>query len=90
MIVNTGLQNKLLEAMACGIPCVTTTLANNALKATNQNEILIGDNSEELASAIFSILMNVELSDKIAKNGSNYVRKNFTWPSAAAMMETNF
>ena len=30
MRVGTGLQNKLLEAMAMQLPCVTTTLANNA------------------------------------------------------------
>ena len=31
MRVGTGLQNKLLEAMAMQLPCVTTPLANNAL-----------------------------------------------------------
>ncbi|HXB13638.1 MAG TPA: glycosyltransferase, partial [Bacteroidia bacterium] len=33
MFLSIGLQNKLLEAMAMQIPCITSTLANNALGA---------------------------------------------------------
>ena len=40
MMIGTGLQNKLLEAMAMRIPCVTSTLANNALQAKPEVEIL--------------------------------------------------
>ena len=32
MFIGSGLQNKLLEAMAMGIPCITTELANKALE----------------------------------------------------------
>jgi glycosyltransferase involved in cell wall biosynthesis len=45
MRIGTGLQNKLLEAMAMGIPCVTSPLANNALEAVPGTEILIGKHS---------------------------------------------
>ena len=41
------LQNKLLEAMAMKMPCITSSLANNALKATNELNILIANNVEE-------------------------------------------
>ena len=40
MFIGTGLQNKLLEAMSMGIPCVTTQLANNALLA-NSKQIMM-------------------------------------------------
>ena len=46
MFIGTGLQNKLLEAMAMGLPCITTTLANDALLA-NEKQI-ITDNQEEM------------------------------------------
>ena len=32
LFLGSGLQNKILEAMAMSIPCVTTTLVNNAVK----------------------------------------------------------
>ena len=34
--IGTGLQNKLLEAMAMKIPCITSSLANNAIGATHR------------------------------------------------------
>jgi glycosyltransferase involved in cell wall biosynthesis len=34
MLISIGLQNKILQAMAMGIPCVISTLANNAIGAT--------------------------------------------------------
>src|SRR5690606_15198329 len=33
MFIGTGMQNKLLEAMAMGLPFITTPLANNAIQA---------------------------------------------------------
>jgi glycosyltransferase involved in cell wall biosynthesis len=51
MHIGTGLQNKLLEAMACGLPCITTPLCNNALKASS-NEVLLAETAAEFAEKI--------------------------------------
>ena len=40
MQIGTGLQNKLLEAMAMKIPCISSPLANNALEAEDGKEII--------------------------------------------------
>src|SRR5690606_30283802 len=50
MQIGTGLQNKLLEAMAMGMPCVTSDLANNAVGARPGEAILIGHEPEEYAA----------------------------------------
>jgi glycosyltransferase involved in cell wall biosynthesis len=47
MMIGTGMQNKLIEAMAMGIPCVTTTLANNAIQAIHNESILVANSQEE-------------------------------------------
>lgn len=79
MQIGTGLQNKLLEAMAMKIPCVTSQLANNALGAEHQNTILIGNQPEEYCQHIVSLLENKQLYSNIAEAGYNFVRKNYTW-----------
>ncbi len=81
MFIGTGLQNKLLEAMAMGIPCITTTLANKALQATPNMEILIANTSEEFISQITKLQTDPILYAKISKDGQNYVRTNFAWKS---------
>ena len=42
MLIGSGLQNKLLEAMAMQMPCVTTSLANIPLGATNGDQLFVG------------------------------------------------
>ncbi len=79
MQIGTGLQNKLLEAMAMKLPCVTSQLANNALGAEHQNSILIGNEPEEYYEHIISLLENKNLYYNIATSGYDFVKKNYTW-----------
>jgi polysaccharide biosynthesis protein PslH len=74
-----GLQNKLLEAMAMGIPCVTSTLANNALNATPGKEILVADAPEEYVRNIFSLLENETLYNEIRGNAFGFIENNYSW-----------
>ncbi|MCO6498944.1 MAG: glycosyltransferase [Vicingus serpentipes] len=87
MQIGTGLQNKLLEAMAMQLPCITSTLANNALGATNQQNILIGNTPEEYAQHALELLNNNELHQKIASNGNQFVKENYTWEGSTSILE---
>jgi len=73
------LQNKLLEAMSLEIPCITSKLANNSLKATHKKNVLIGNNSDEYIMHIKSCLENKELRNQLALEGREYVIENFNW-----------
>ena len=87
MQIGTGLQNKLLEAMAMAIPSITSPLANSALKAKNGEEILVGSTANELAGQIIDILEDQELSDKLSRNGYEFVNNNYNWASATQILE---
>jgi len=82
-----GLQNKLLEAMAMQIPCITSTLANNALGAKVNEDILIADKPEEYAQHIINLLLDKERLDAIALNGYRFVLKNYNWESTTGKLE---
>ena len=82
MRLGSGLQNKLLEAMAMGLPCVTTSLANTPLGAVDGQEILVGDTPETLADAIVRLLESQELRDSIAAEGNRFVTAHYSWSSA--------
>ena len=79
MSIGTGLQNKLLEAMSLEIPCITSKLANNSLKATHNENVLIGNNSDEYIMHIKNCLENKELRNQLALEGRKYVIENFNW-----------
>lgn len=79
MFLGTGLQNKLLEAMAIGIPCITTSLANNALGAQPERDILIADTAEEFAQQIKRLQMDTDLKEQIILNGRSFILEHYKW-----------
>lgn len=87
MRIGTGLQNKLLEAMSMRLPCITTTLANNPLGAEENKEILVGNNEQELANHIITLLTDKEKADSIAQNGYDFVHRVYDWSEATRIME---
>ncbi len=87
MRIGTGLQNKLLEAMAMRIPSITTKLANDALMATDGEEVLIGNTAAELAEKIQVLLSADKVYDKIAKSGFDFVNNNYSWKESTAKLD---
>jgi sugar transferase (PEP-CTERM/EpsH1 system associated) len=81
-----GLQNKLIEAMAMKLPCITSTLANNALAAEDGREVLVADSPEQYAARIFSLLENKTFARQLAERGYEFVKKNYDWVQAGKML----
>ncbi|MCK9204395.1 MAG: glycosyltransferase [Bacteroidales bacterium] len=87
MQIGTGLQNKLLEAMAMQIPCITSPLAFQALKAREGEDILVAQTPDEYAHHILNLLNDPEKARQIAKNGYDFVHKNFNWETETAKID---
>ncbi|MEQ8624302.1 MAG: glycosyltransferase [Vicingaceae bacterium] len=87
MLIGTGLQNKLLEAMAMKIPCITTPLANNALKATPNKSVLIANDPEEFKNCIIKLLKNLNLTDEISNNAFKFVGEKYSWEKSVEQLK---
>ncbi len=87
MRMGTGLQNKLLEAMAMKTPCITTSLANVALGAKPGEEILIADTKEELVARILQLIQSDELRKKLSEAGYLFVKRNYSWEKEVEALE---
>ena len=79
MMIGTGMQNKLIEAMAMGIPCITTELANNAIGGIHNKSIVVAETKEDFVLAIQHLLSDDEFYQTISKGGRNLVQDNFNW-----------
>ncbi|MDX2362865.1 MAG: glycosyltransferase [Crocinitomicaceae bacterium] len=90
MMIGTGMQNKLLEAMAMKTPCVTTPLANNAIKATHGKEVLVGSTTEELIDSIQRLMDDPSFSKELAINASKYVQNNYSWDTSVDQLNDLF
>lgn len=87
MQIGTGLQNKLLEAMAMQLPCITSPLVNQSLDAEAGKEILIASGAEEYARAISTLLGDIAYAGEVANAGHLFVKKHFSWEKTTETIE---
>jgi polysaccharide biosynthesis protein PslH len=80
MRIGSGLQNKLLEAMAMKIPCVTTPLAHKALGDVS-DAVICAKNNEEFVIQIYKLLTDEKYYEYTAQKGYNFVKNQFNWDS---------
>lgn len=86
MRIGSGMQNKLLEAMAMGLPCVTTTIAATPLGATPGEHLLVGDSAGQIADNILKLTVD-EMHDAIADKGHRFVLDRYSWAAAVEPLE---
>ena len=87
MQIGIGMQNKLLEAMAMQLPCITSSLANNAIGAKDGEFVLIGEEPKEYARHIIDLLENDNKAKELAINGYNLVRSTYNWDTITSDLE---
>lgn len=87
MQIGTGLQNKLLEAMAMKVPCITSKLANSALCANDQTQVAIAHTPQEYADKILQLLNDSDMAATLAQNGYDYVLGKYAWDTYNVELE---
>jgi sugar transferase (PEP-CTERM/EpsH1 system associated) len=75
----SGMQFKILEAMACALPVVTTTIGLGTIPAVNNESILVSDDPEDFAQCCIRLLIDETLAEAIGKKAMELVRQTFTW-----------
>lgn len=86
LFIGSGQQNKILEAMAMGVPTVTTELVNNAIAAVPGDEVMIAESAAEFADATVELLSSSERSEAMAAAASRLVRSRFSWNAVGTQL----
>ncbi len=88
LLYGAGIQNKVLEAMACATPVVANPQAVSAISAIPGQDILVEDTTSGLAQAIIKLLNDPVLGAVIGRNGRQYVTTYHDWNTIAANLES--
>ena len=80
----SGQQNKILEAMAQGIPCITTSFVNDSIGAEPGVEILIADSPKRFAGDMLALKTDRDLYKRLSYAGRMMVEERFGWEQAVA------
>ena len=81
-----GTQTKVLEALACGVPVVTSSAGNHGIGATSGEHLYVADDPAEFADKIVALLKGEKWSE-LSQSGRRFVENNFTWAKSALKLE---
>jgi glycosyltransferase involved in cell wall biosynthesis len=82
-----GIQNKVLEAMACTTPVVASSQAVSALQVEPGRDLFVAEEPGEFAEAIVRLLEDANLRRQLGQAGRNYVEVNHNWARVAERLE---
>lgn len=86
MTSGTGIKNKVLEAMALGVPVVANTLAMNGIAASAGRDFLKADDPVSFAAAIASLFADPARGRSLGDAGRAFVTEHHSWDRTAAVV----
>lgn len=84
--VGSGTRLKILEAMAAGVPVVSTTLGAEGLDATDGLQLLIGDTPDQISSALVRLLQNPAQAQALTDAAKALVASQYDWSLIGARL----
>ena len=77
--VGSGTRLKILEAMAAGVPIVSTRLGAEGIEVTDNVHLLIANTGPELISAIDKLFASPETRNRLVQAARDRVKSRYDW-----------
>ena len=87
LLYGAGIQNKVLEAMACATPVVSTLKATSALSLQPGQVLLVADEPQGFARHVLDLLGDPTYQQRVGLSGRQFVEKNHHWVEIARRLE---
>ena len=72
----SGMQGKILEAMACGLPVVVTSLGKGAIAATETEGLFVEDTAEGFAKRLILLMCDRDRLKLLGKQARGYIEQH--------------
>lgn len=82
-----GTRFKLMEAMAAGLPVVSTSIGAEGMPVSSGRDILLADSPAEFAAGVLKLLQDPNLRDALLSSAIRMVRQNFDWRMVTQNLE---
>ncbi|ELH6216335.1 glycosyltransferase [Escherichia coli] len=77
--LGAGIQNKVLEYMALGLPCISSTVGFEGLGAEEGKEIYVANTKEEYLRVLNYFITNLDKYTETALVAKKFIGENFSW-----------
>jgi glycosyltransferase involved in cell wall biosynthesis len=85
-----GVPRTILEAMACGVPVVTTNLPHLVGIVDGAGLVVPPKDPALLSNAILTILEDASLAEKMGRRGRNRIEREYSWEDTVAKTLTSY
>ncbi len=85
--IGGGSRLKILEALAAGLPVVSTTVGAEGLEITHDAHYVAADTAESMASALVDAIENPARHNAMAAAGRRAVAARYDWSMLAARLD---
>jgi len=83
----SGMRVRILEALARGMPLVTTSIGIEGIDAYHNKEVLIADTAHDYAEAVIRLLKDKTLQARLSANGRKLACEQYDWQVALRKMD---
>ena len=84
---SAGIKGKVLEAMAAGVPVVSTSQGACGINARHNQEIFIADRKKDFAGYVIELLRDEALNKRIAQAARKIAESQYDWDKLALKLE---
>lgn len=74
----SGLRIKILEAMALGIPVISTRKGANGIPVTHGKNILFADDPQSCCKAVYDLIHTPGLYEQLSRQGLEFIQKHYS------------
>jgi sugar transferase (PEP-CTERM/EpsH1 system associated) len=87
LAIARGTQNKILEAMAMGVPVVTSSIAAGGVDAEAGTHLLVADTPQATADALLRLVEQPAERARLAQAGRARMLSHHAWPHSMARLD---
>lgn len=85
-----GIQNKVLEALACATPVIASAQAISALQVRPGEELLVAEEPALFAEKTLELLADLQLQQRLGIAGRKYVEQHHSWSAVAGQLVRSY
>ncbi len=82
-----GIQNKVLEALAMGLPVVGTTPATQGVEGEPGRDFLVADDAPSFAARVVELLERPDEARALGQRGRAFVERQYDWEKVLAPLD---
>jgi sugar transferase (PEP-CTERM/EpsH1 system associated) len=88
MRIARGMQTKILEAIACGVPVVTSPAAAQGIGARPEEHVLTAESAGEYVRQTWRLLSNQNEHAQLRRQAFEFLQENFCWEKNLGVLNT--